>query len=203
MKKCNDKEVKKNICKLGLSGQFNINDVNKILDIVSVGDKRLRNKNIDVDTESIESIYNLLINMLNTLYDSNGCGIAAPQVGENINLFMIEIVSTDEDGEEYITYPLNVFINPKIIEYSEEKNVDYEGCLSVGDFYAMVERSTKVKIEYTTLSGERVVEEIEGFPARTVQHEYDHLQGRIYTDIADMKTFTTRDNLIENQNSND
>ncbi len=193
MKKCNEKEVKKNIYKLGLSGQFNINDVNKVLDIVQIGDERLRNKNIDVT--NIDDIKNLVVNMLNTLYDSNGCGIAAPQVGENINLFMIEVISKDEDGEEYITYPLNVFVNPKIIEYSEEKDIDYEGCLSVGDFYAMVERSTKVKIEYTNLFGEKIVEEIEGFPARAIQHEYDHLQGRIYTDIADMKTFTTRDNL--------
>lgn len=193
MKKCNEKEVGKNIYKLGLSGEFNINDVNKVLDIVQIGDERLRNKNNDV--LDINDIKNLVINMLNTLYDSNGCGIAAPQVGENINLFMVEVISKDEDGEEYITYPLNVFVNPKIIEYSDEKDIDYEGCLSVGDFYAMVERSTKIKIEYTNLFGEKIVEDIEGFPARAVQHEYDHLQGRIYTDIADMKTFTTRDNL--------
>ena len=84
-----------------------------------------------------------------------------------------------------------------IIKYSEDTNLDYEGCLSVPGFDAVVERSNSIVIEYTNIFGEKCIEEYTGFVARAIQHEYDHLQGIVYTDIADMKTFTTRDNLIE------
>lgn len=195
MKKVNEKEVKEVIQKLGLEGEFSLNNVNIILDIVEIGDEILRNKNTEI--EDVKEVNDLIINMVHTLYELNGCGIAAPQVGVNKKIFIVEVLGEDENGEEIVEFPLTVFINPKILEYSEEKDIQYEGCLSVDGFFAKVERSKKIKIEYIDLNGKKHIEEFEDFPARAIQHEYDHLGGIVYTDIADMKTFTTKENFYK------
>lgn len=195
MKKINEKQVRQVVEELGIEGEFNLNDINIVYDIITIGDDILRNENQDI--ENINDEINLIINMVHTLYDSKGCGIAAPQVGANKNIFIVKVIGEDENGEEIVEFPLTVFINPKIIEYSEEKDWGYEGCLSVPDFFAVVERSLKVKIEYTDLKGEKHIKEFKDFPARAIQHEYDHLLGIVYTDIADMETFTTKDNFYK------
>ena len=200
--KLDKKEVKKNVEELGLEFDFEMDKISEIYDIVTIGNKVLRNKNEDVDITKKETL-ELIINMTNSLYYHYGCGIAAPQVGKNLKLFIVKVEPVDEEEipdeqREYFTdIPLTVFINPKIIKYSEDTNLDYEGCLSVPGFDAVVERSNSIVIEYTNIFGEKCIEEYTGFVARAIQHEYDHLQGIVYTDIADMKTFTTRDNLIE------
>ena len=195
MKKVNENQVRQVVEELGIEGEFNLNDINNIYDMVTIGDEILRNSNQNV--ENINDELNLIINMVNTLYEQKGCGIAAPQVGANKNIFIVKVVGEDEEGEEIVEFPLTVFINPKIVEYSEEQEWGFEGCLSVPGFFAMVPRSTKIKIEYTDLKGEKHIEEFEDFPARAIQHEYDHLLGVIYTDIADMETFTTTENFYK------
>ena len=197
MKKINVNDIKEIIEEIGFEGEFNINDICKIYDVVTIGDERLRKKNKDIT--NINSIKNLIINMVNTLYDERGCGIAAPQIGQNINLFMVKVISKDEDGEEFVEFPLTIYINPEIIEYSNEKDIDYEGCLSVPGFYAKVERSKKIKIKYLDIDGTEHIDEYEGFTARAVQHEYDHLKGIVYTDIADMSSLTTVENFKLNK----
>lgn len=200
--KLDKKEVKKNVQELGIEFNFDIDRISEIYNIVTIGNQVLRNKNEDVDITKKETL-ELIINMTNSLYYHYGCGIAAPQVGKNLNLFIVKVEAVDEEEipqkqREYFTdIPLTVFINPKIIKYSEDTNLDYEGCLSVPGFDAVVKRSNSIVIEYTNIFGEKCIEEYTGFVARAIQHEYDHLQGIVYTDIADMKTFTTRDNLIE------
>ena len=200
--KLDKKEVKKNVEELGLEFDFEMDKISEIYDIVTIGNQILRNENKDVDITKKETL-ELIINMTNSLYYHYGCGIAAPQVGKNLNLFIVKVEPVDEEEipekqREYFTdIPLTVFINPKIIKYSEDTNLDYEGCLSVPGFDAVVKRSNSIVIEYTNIFGEKCIEEYTGFVARAIQHEYDHLQGIVYTDIADMKTFTTRDNLIE------
>lgn len=197
MKKIDELEVKSVIEELGLEGEFTLDEVNNVYDMITIGDDILRNENENV--EDINSEKNLIINMVNTLYDENGCGIAAPQVGINKNIFIVKVVGKDENGEEIVEFPLTVFINPRILEYSDEKEWGYEGCLSVPGFFAMVERSKKIKIEYTDIFGEKHIGEFEDFTARAIQHEYDHLLGIVYTDIADMQTFTTQDNLYSSK----
>lgn len=200
--KLDKKEVKKNVEELGLEFDFEMDKISEIYDIVTIGNQILRNENKDVDITKKETL-ELIINMTNSLYYHYGCGIAAPQVGKNLKLFIVKVEPVDEEEmtdeqKEYFTdIPLTVFINPKIIKYSEDTNLDYEGCLSVPGFDAVVKRSNSIVIEYTNILGEKCIEEYTGFVARAIQHEYDHLQGIVYTDIADMKTFTTRDNLIE------
>ena len=200
--KLDKKEVKKNVEELGLEFDFEMDKISEIYDIVTIGNQILRNENKDVDITKKETL-ELIINMTNSLYYHYGCGIAAPQVGKNLKLFIVKVEPvdeeemTDEQREYFTDIPLTVFINPKIIKYSEDTNLDYEGCLSVPGFDAVVRRSNSIVIEYTNIFGEKCIEEYTGFVARAIQHEYDHLQGIVYTDIADMKTFTTRDNLIE------
>lgn len=193
--KLEDLEYTKNILdELKLKNKYAIDDINNVYDIITVGNNILRAKNDNVDISQKE-VQKFIINMVNSLYYWDGCGIAAPQVGKNLNIFIVKIVITDEDEKEDVVLPLTVFVNPKILEYSKDTSVEYEGCLSISNYRAKVERSNSVKIEYQDIHGEKHVDIFEGFVARAVQHEYDHLQGIIYTDIADMKTFTLNDNL--------
>ncbi len=197
-----EKDVLTNIEELGLQGEFNLEKVNKIYEIITIGNKILRNENKQADITKKET-QETIINMVNSLYYWCGCGIAAPQIGKNERIFIVKVENPDDldindENKEYFTQlPLTVFVNPKIIEYSEDTNWDYEGCLSVSGYVAMVERSNRIVIEFTNQFGEKCIQEYFGFVARAIQHEYDHLQGRIYTDIADMTTFSTRDNLYE------
>lgn len=193
--KLEDLEYTKDILdELKLKNKYAIDDINNVYDIITVGNDILRAKNDNVDISQKE-VQKLIINMVNSLYYWDGCGIAAPQIGKNLNIFIVKIVIIDEDEKEDVVLPLTVFVNPKILEYSKDTSVEYEGCLSISNYRAKVERSNSVKIEYQDIHGEKHVDIFEGFVARAVQHEYDHLQGIIYTDIADMKTFTLNDNL--------
>lgn len=193
--KMEELEYTKDILKeLKLKNKYAVDDINNVYDIITVGNDILRAKNDNVDISQKE-VQKLIINMVNSLYYWDGCGIAAPQIGKNLNIFIVKIVIIDEDEKEDVVLPLTVFVNPKILEYSKDTSVEYEGCLSISNYRAKVERSNSVKIEYQDIHGEKHVDIFEGFVARAVQHEYDHLQGIIYTDIADMKTFTLNDNL--------
>ena len=95
-----------------------------------------------------------------------------------------------------------VLINPKIIQYSEEKNVDWEGCLSVPDAYGLVERAEKIKITAKDIDGNIIKIKAEGFFARTIQHEVDHLDGILFTSKIEGKTLTQKefDKIMEKQN---
>lgn len=200
--KLEEKYVLNNIEELGFEGAFDLEEVNNVYDIITIGNKILRNENKLVDITAKET-KETIINMVNSLYHWCGCGIAAPQIGKNEKIFIVKVenpddLDIDDENREYFTQlPLTVFVNPNIIEYSEETNWDYEGCLSVSGFVAMVKRSNRIVIEFTNQFGEKCVNEYTGFVARAIQHEYDHLQGMVYTDIADMTTFSTRENLHE------
>jgi peptide deformylase len=102
---------------------------------------------------------------------NNGCGIAAPQVGIN-KRFFVAIINNKE---------IKIFINPKIIEYSKETNLDTEGCLSIPNMEGVIERYNWIKIKY--FNGKKIVTELyTGLNARIIQHENDHLDGILYTD---------------------
>lgn len=119
-----------------------------------------------------KSIRVLLDNMAETMYQANGVGLAAPQVGESIRVVVIDI------GEGLIE-----LINPKIT-YREGVELDTEGCLSVPEVYGEVERSAKVRVEFLNRRGKRQVVTARGLLARCIQHELDHLEGQLFIDIA-------------------
>lgn len=135
--------------------------------------QKLRNKCIPIMKEKPDYINNLVNTMIKLMINANGCGIAAPQVGVNKRLFIAIL-----DGER-----LELFINPTILEHSNETNFNMEGCLSVPGKSGEVERYNKIKIKY--FNGKNTItEEYEDMNARIIQHEYDHLNGVLYIDKA-------------------
>ena len=145
-----------------------------IRNVVTEGDEILR-KHCKEVKEVTPRIRETLEDMLETMRESMGVGIAAPQVGIMRRMF---VAQPDPFDEERVFY----MINPVMLEMSEEKEMGPEGCLSVPDMVGDVERSVRIKIEATGLDGERKVYDFEGFDARVMQHEYDHLDGILYTD---------------------
>ena len=145
-----------------------------IRNVVTEGEEILR-KHCKEVKEITPRIKETLEDMLETMRESMGVGIAAPQVGIMRRMF---VAQPDPYDEERVFF----MINPVMLEMSEEKELGPEGCLSVPDMVGDVERSVKIKIEATDLNGERKVYDFEGFDARVMQHEYDHLDGILYTD---------------------
>ena len=144
--------------------------------IVPYGDEVLRKKSKEV-TKISKKIQTLVHDLLDTMYANNGVGLAAPQVGENLRVFVID-VST---GKE----PLNplVFINPKIIQKSGACS-SYEGCLSFPEAYTDVKRYAYVKVKALGLNGKPFIMEGKdgSLLARAIQHEFDHLDGILFID---------------------
>lgn len=116
-----------------------------------------------------------------TMLEKNGVGIAAPQVYVSKRIIIVASRSNPRypDAPEMDAI---VMVNPEIVSFSSEKNVGEEGCLSVADQRAEVERATNIQVKYQTLAGESVQQNFSGFPARIVQHEVDHLDGILFVD---------------------
>ncbi|GGA79528.1 peptide deformylase [Brucella endophytica] len=115
-------------------------------------------------------------NMLETMYDAPGIGLAAIQVGTPLRMLTIDL---SKEGEERAPY---VFINPEIVSSSEERSVYEEGCLSIPDYYAEVERPARVRVTYLDRDGKPQEIEAEGLMATCLQHEIDHLNGVLFID---------------------
>jgi len=137
--------------------------------------KILREKSIQI-SEITDEIKELAANMAETMYSAKGVGLAAPQIGKTISLFVYDISPERNNW--------NAFINPIITKKSEAMAIGSEACLSVPNYEAEVLRHKNITIEGTNLDGNQIVIETEDFPARVFQHETDHLQGQLYTDIA-------------------
>lgn len=114
--------------------------------------------------------------MLETMYDAPGIGLAAIQVGEPIRLLVIDLA---KEGEAPTPH---VFVNPEILERSEERSVYEEGCLSIPDYYAEVERPASVRVRYLDRDGKEQEMAAEGLMATCLQHEIDHLDGVLFID---------------------
>ncbi len=149
-----------------------------LLPITLIGDKILRKKAAkvnDVDMKTIE----LIKNMLDTMHNANGIGLAATQVGADKSIFVADLSCL----EEYKDAKPLVFINPKIISRSEDTVVIEEGCLSIPDIRGDVERPKSVTIVYQDTDLVEQTMDADDFLARVIQHEYDHLQGVLFTDL--------------------
>ena len=154
-----------------------------ILPVIAYGDPVLKKKADEID-ETYPNLKELIENMFETMYASNGVGIAAPQIGRSIRLFVIDAsaVAEGEDGDPSCEDFKRVFINPIIFEESGTEWSCEEGCLSIPRIREDVKRKPKLKIEYYDENWELYEEELEGFAARVVQHEYDHIEGILFTD---------------------
>jgi peptide deformylase len=160
-----------------------------ILPIVQYGDPVLRQQCRRV-AEVDAAIHELAKNMLETMVDANGVGLAAPQVGVDLQLAVID-VSHDPECISFLKVngkhaelaeimPL-VFINPKL-EYGQEKEIDFEGCLSIEGIRYEVRRPAAVKATLEQLDGTTLVIETDGLLSRALQHEIDHLNGILFVD---------------------
>ena len=140
------------------------------MDIRTYGDATLRRQAKPIDTIDDE-VRNLCQLMVEVMIRENGVGLAAPQIGISKRIFVM-----DADDKLYI------FINPELVELSEETEEVREGCLSVPGVNAMLARSTRAVVEGLNLDGVRIRLEGEGIIARAIQHEMDHLNGNLYLD---------------------
>ena len=114
--------------------------------------------------------------MLDTMYDAPGIGLAAIQVGEPIRMLVIDLAKEGEPKAPQI------FINPEVVESSDERSIYEEGCLSIPDYYAEVERPAKVRVKFVDQRGQPQEIEAEGLLATCLQHEIDHLDGVLFID---------------------
>ncbi|MDD4333114.1 MAG: peptide deformylase [Patescibacteria group bacterium] len=147
----------------------------KILTILTIPNQILRKKSEDVSSKKLaeKKLQALALNMVKTMKERDGVGLAAPQVGENIRLITVNT----KDG-------VLILFNPKITKNSFAKEWAEEGCLSVPGVYGKVRRNKKINCVYFNISGEKKKISAEGLLARVIQHEIDHLDGILFIDKA-------------------
>ncbi len=152
-----------------------------ILPIVTFNDPVLREKSTPVEADS-EELQQLIDDMFDTMYNSKGVGLAAPQIGKPIQLFVIDAdVMTQDDDDEEDLGPM-VFINPVIISTEGEDLKMEEGCLSIPEVRDDVSRPFTINLIYKDRNFNQQKLKAEGWISRVIQHEYDHLQGVLFLD---------------------
>jgi len=153
-------------------------DQMSLLPITLYGDKILRKKVSKVNVIDMETI-KLITDMFETMHNAYGIGLAAPQVGADKAIFLVDI--SKMEGEED-KKPMAI-INPKIIKSSDETITIEEGCLSIPDVRGDVVRPKSITLEYQDTDFKKHRIKVDGLLARVIQHEYDHLQGILFTDL--------------------
>lgn len=158
-----------------------------ILPIVAYGDPVLKKKCTDI-TKDYPNIDMLLENMFETMYNAFGVGLAAPQVGLPIRLFLVDTTpfaddeELTEDEQNALKNFKRVFINAKITKEEGDEWAFNEGCLSIPDVREDVFRQPKITVEYVDENFKKHTEVFDGLVARVIQHEYDHIEGILFTD---------------------
>lgn len=156
-----------------------------ILPIYTYGQPVLRKVAEDID-ENYPNLKGLIQDMYETLEHSEGIGLAAPQIGLDIRLVVINLDVISDDLPEYKGY-IKTFINPHILEYDDtETELMEEGCLSVPGIHESVRRPTRIHVKYQDENFEEHEEWVEGYLARVMQHEFDHLEGTMFIDRLSM-----------------
>jgi len=164
-----------------------------------IGSKILREKSENIDN-TYPNLVELTKEMFTTMHESNGIGLAAPQIGKSIRVFVVDTSPLAEDEKdvklkkELLEYK-RVFVNPIITSRFGEFVSMEEGCLSVPDIYETVNREEGITIEYYDENFVFKTEELHGIKSRVVQHEYDHLEGVLFTD----KIAVIRRKLLKNK----
>jgi len=148
----------------------------ELLPVRIYGDSILRQKAAPVDLEE-PGLPDFLQDLMHTMYERDGVGLAAPQVGVGKRIFVID---PGWSGEEKHRQP-RVIINP-VVESSSGETVYEEGCISIPGIYARVIRPSTIRVSFTDPQGNRISEELTGYSAIVFQHEYDHLEGVLFTD---------------------
>ena len=151
-----------------------------ILPIYTYGNAVLR-KHTETISAEYPDLTTLITNMYETMYHAEGVGLAAPQVGLSIRLLVIDLAPFKEDDPVLGAFK-TVMINPSILEKSAQEVSAEEGCLSIPGVHENVMRADKIKIKYLDTDFVEHIKEFDGYKARVIQHEYDHLEGHLFTD---------------------
>jgi peptide deformylase len=178
-----------------------------ILKLIQVGNPVLRQKARTLSAEEIISqpIQKLIDDMRETMRAAPGVGLAAPQIGESIQLAVIEdcqeymrkLESDQIEERERCEVPFHVVINPELTMIGSDTVDFFEGCLSLDGFSALVRRNKRVRVRCLNERAEPVVIEAKGWYARILQHEIDHLNGTVYIDRMETRTFSSIENYNE------
>ncbi len=174
-----------------------------ILPIVAIGDPVLKKQAVDI-TKDYPKLDILLENMHETMYNAYGVGLAAPQIGLAIRLFLVDTAPFAEDDDltndeqEQLKNFKRVFINARILEEEGEEWGFCEGCLSIPDVREDVFRKPIITVEYYDENFKKHTEKFDGLIARVIQHEYDHIEGVLFTD----KLSTLKKRLIKGKLGN-
>lgn len=148
--------------------------------IIMYGDPVLRKRAKEVEKGSID-IKAFIQDMFETMYAAHGIGLAAPQIGKSIRIFVVDGTTLNEEEEDMTGFK-KAFINPEIVDEEGEEWEFEEGCLSIPNIRENVSRLEKVKIRFVDEDWKVHEEEYDGVKARIIQHEYDHLEGKMFID---------------------
>ncbi len=151
-----------------------------ILPVYAYGQPILKRKAEEIESD-FEGLEDLLEDMWETMYHASGVGLAAPQIGQSLRLFLVDTVQAMDEGDEDKGIK-KVFINAEILEEEGEFWAYEEGCLSIPNIRADVERQKRIKIKYYDESFKEHIDDFDGINARVVQHEYDHIEGKLFTE---------------------
>jgi len=167
----------------------------KILKIREVGDPVLYKVSEEVDIQNIDDkILDIIKDLKETLKFSEGYGIAAPQVGINKRIIIIEVDKEKCPYNNCENVPNTVMLNPIWKNLSQEIETEFEGCLSVPSIRGKVDRYKEIEVIYYNINGEQVVRNVSGFTARDIQHECDHLDGILFLNkVKEANGFATRE----------
>ncbi|MEM0517343.1 MULTISPECIES: peptide deformylase [Aequorivita] len=173
-----------------------------ILPIIAYGDPVLRKETVEV-TPDYPNLDKVIENMFETMYEAHGIGLAAPQVNLPIRLFIVDATPFEEDEDlsdeeqKFVSTFKRVFINARIIEESGDEWAFNEGCLSIPDVREDVFRQPDIVMEYQDENFKKHKETFSGIVARIIQHEYDHIEGILFTDkLSPLKKRLIKSKLI-------
>ena len=178
-----------------MGGRYNP-EAMSILKVARMGHPVLRQRARALDRADLKSavVQKLIDDMIETMGEYHGIGLAAPQVHEGVRIFIAGMQDDAADDEEEPAIVSVPFVNPEVIPIGNEKETDWEGCLSIPDIRGRVPRYTRVKIRGLDREGARQELQLVGFQARVVQHENDHLDGVLFFDrMPSLETLTFLD----------
>jgi peptide deformylase len=152
--------------------------------VIRLGHPILRRIAEPVDQKEVKAgkFDGLVIDLIDTMRDYRGVGIAAPQVGVSARIFVIEVTADNERYPGRGEFPVTTFINPEVTLLGERDGFSPEGCLSIPDFRGVARRFSGVQVKALDQDGESFEMKLDGFPAIVVQHEFDHLGGHLFID---------------------
>lgn len=153
----------------------------KLRQIAQLGHEVLRQQAEPVHNFDDQKIIDVIDDMLMTLSESNGVGIAAPQIYESYQIVIIASRPTPRYPDAPLMEP-TLMINPEFQALSPDREKDWEGCLSIPGIRALVPRYSQIRVSYSDRQGQLQEQDLSGFVARVFQHEYDHLEGKVYLD---------------------